>query len=126
MHARAARDFFEIQRLFRGNSTGDHQGRAAGYAPGNGQRSAHVFRGQGNDGQVRARLCQVRQSAGGVDVQKAEGAFESLGVEGLYECTRMCGLAAGIFGGPGKDDDGFRREEGGEVVFIHKFFSQRR
>ena len=96
-----------------------NQGGPAGDPACNFEGRSHVLRRQGDDGQIGPGLGQIRQGAGALDVEKAQGTGKFLALEGGHQGAGLVGHGFGRIGAARKYDDGLRCEEGGEIVLFH-------
>jgi len=81
--------------------------------------AGQILRWEGNDRQVCARLRQVCQGAGAVDVQKRSVAGKGLGLQGGHQHARLRRQLLRCIHLPGKHDDRLRGEKRGQVVLFH-------
>ena len=121
LHVFALGHFFQRRCQLKADAAGDDQRRATGHAPGHLQRSQHVLRRQGNDGQIGTGLRQLGQGTAGVDVQKVQLTLEFLRLQVFGHLHGLQGMALVAVGGAGKDQNRLGGKEGSEVVFVHKF-----
>ena len=118
-HTFAKGNFFQLGGSGCVDAARNNQRSAAGHAPGNLQCRRHVLGRQCDDGQVGTRLRQIGQRAAGVDVDKGQHAGKALRTQGCVQALGQRGLGSGVVDATGKNNDGFRRKEGSEVMLVH-------
>ena len=118
-HAVALRHAVHLLRLGRADAGRQHQRRFNLDAPGQLQCGHDFVLGQRDDGQIGARLRQIGQRAGGVNVQRRHPPLERLLRHVRQQRARLRRLLLGRALRAGEEQDRLRLEQGGEVVLVH-------